>query len=99
MSTMSEPLPSKPMGISIALNAALSLVIVSLLSTTQPQNLNLGLCDGEPIVVNAADIAQADKARHAAPAEVELPGNVMRKTFVTTDASSPTVSYIRCRKG
>lgn len=99
MSTMSEPLQSKPMWISLSLNAALSLGIVLLLTTAQAQTSNLGRCGGTSTVMTTAEIAQAGKVRYKAIAEVEQPVNVMRNSASSATAGTtlPIVSYIRCR--
>jgi hypothetical protein len=88
------------MWISLALNAALSLGIITLLSTAEAQTSNLKLCGYNPMVLTAAEIAQAGKVRYKVLAEVAQPGNVMRKTATPTmtGATLPAVSYIRCLK-
>jgi hypothetical protein len=87
------------MGISLAMNAALSLGIVLLLSAREAQTLNLGLCVDTSTEVTAADIAQAGKVRYKVLTEVEQPGNVMRKAASprTSGSTLPVVSYVRCR--
>jgi hypothetical protein len=86
------------MWISLALNAVLSLGIVLLLSTADAGSSNLKLCADTTTAVSMGEIAQAGKVRYRAIADVEQPGNVMRRSASLTipAATRPAVSYVRC---
>jgi hypothetical protein len=99
MSVMSEPLHRTSMGISLAMNVAMALVIVVSITVPERQTPGSRSCNGTPMVAKSVDLAQAGKVRYAADATKQAqPGNVIRRSAsdTRTEPNLAMVSFIRC---